>query len=120
MARFKFLPKRSKFGNIRTVYNNFTFDSKHEARYARDLDLRLKAKDVKSYEKQVKFPVIINEIKICDYIADFVVEHTDGRQEVIDCKGMLTDVYRLKKKLVEAIYKVKIVEVYNKYKPPHL
>lgn len=112
MATFKYIKnKPSKFGNIKTLYNGFMYDSKHEARYARELDLRVKAKDIVSYEKQVRFPIVINEIKICDYVCDFIVLKNDKSQEVIDCKGMLTDVYKLKKKLVEAIYKVKIIEI---------
>ena len=113
MSTFKFLKTKSKFGNIKTLYNGRVYDSKHEGRYARDLDLRLKGKDIKSVEPQVSFPIIINGQKICDYISDFVVEHNDGTHEVIDCKGKLTDVYKIKKKLVEAVYGVKIVEVYN-------
>ena len=34
------------------------------------------------------------------YTADFVVEYADGRVEVIDVKGMRTDVYKLKRKLL--------------------
>ncbi|MBU6390533.1 DUF1064 domain-containing protein, partial [Patescibacteria group bacterium] len=34
----------------------------------------------------------------------------DGREEIVDVKGMKTAVYRLKKKLVEAQYGIKIIE----------
>lgn len=34
------------------------------------------------------------------YIADFLVKYSDGREEVVDVKGMRTDVYKLKKKLL--------------------
>lgn len=105
--------KASKYGNIRTMYDGFEYDSKHEAIFARDLDLRIKGKDIKSYEKQVSFPVVVNGKKICVYKADFVITHNNGTTEVVDCKGKLTDVYKLKKKLVEATYDIIITEIYR-------
>ena len=60
---------------------------------------------------QMPFQVILNEKKICKYIADFKVTYADGRVEIVDVKGVRTDVYRLKKKLVEAQYGITIVEV---------
>lgn len=60
---------------------------------------------------QVPFQVVLNGIKICKYIADFKVTYADGRVEIVDVKGVRTDVYRLKKKLVEAQYGIKIIEV---------
>ena len=35
----------------------------------------------------------------------------DGRIEYVDVKGVKTDIYRIKKKLVEALYSIKIKEV---------
>lgn len=113
MQTFQYLKTNSKMRNIKTVYSGFTYDSKHEAFFARDLDLRVRGKDIKSYTKQVSFPITINGIKICVYRADFVIEHNNGSQEVVDCKGKLTDVYKIKKKLVEATYGIKITEIYR-------
>lgn len=38
------------------------------------------------------------------YYADFVVTYVDGHKEVVDVKGVRTDVYKLKKKLLLAKY----------------
>lgn len=105
-------------GNIRTEYNGVMYHSIKEADYARQLDIRVKGKDIKSWQGQVAFPIVINGEPICKYIADFVVVYPDGRQEIIDVKPfdkrtgkfLLKDIYKIKKKLVEAIYKVKIIE----------
>jgi hypothetical protein len=63
---------------------------------------------------------MIDGVKVCDYIADFSyidVNETGlqgqiGCEVVEDVKGFKTDVYKLKKKLVEALYRgTKIIEI---------
>ena len=107
--------KRSKYGNQKTVYNGMTFDSKREAAFCAELDMLKrasnKAEKVISYECQVPFQIIHFEKKICKYIADFVVKYADGSEKIIDVKGVRTDVFKLKKKLVEAQFGVIIHEV---------
>ena len=44
------------------------------------------------------------------YYADFKYTK-DGKQVYEDSKGVRTAIYRLKKKIVEAVYNIKIVEV---------
>lgn len=109
---------RSKMGNVMTRYGGVTYHSMKEANYARELDARLRGKDISKWEGQVRFPIVINGQKICDYVADFVVTHPDGKQEVIDVKPfdrktgkfLHTATFSLKRKLVEAIYGVRIIE----------
>jgi len=38
------------------------------------------------------------------YVADFLVTYADGRKEIVDCKGVRTSVYRLKKRLFAEKY----------------
>ena len=98
---------RSKYGAIRTTYRGVTYASKAEAKYAEGLDLLMKARGkygVKAWSGQPRFPMVVNGHKICTYIADFLVTYGDGRQEVVDVKGMETSVFRLKKKLYAALY----------------
>lgn len=100
--------RNNKYGAIKTEYNGRMFDSKKEAGYAETLDMLRKAKDPKDrvvdIEYQPKFPCVINDKKVCTYIADFRVKYADGREEVVDVKGKKTAIYSLKKKLVEALY----------------
>lgn len=101
---------QNKYRAIKTVYNGVKYDSKKEAHYARELDLRLKAKDIIRYERQPIFVLqpaykkdgrMIREIR---YIADFKVFYPDGLIEIIDCKGMKTRDYLIKKKMFEYRY----------------
>jgi len=105
----------SKYGNTRSSYNGRVFASKHEASAAAQLDMLRFAKDPKqrvgSVEYQYRMPIVVNGVKICDYIADFFVKFADGHIEVQDAKGFRTDVYKLKKKMVKAVYGYDIVEV---------
>lgn len=104
----------SKYHNKKTIYNGVSFMSKKEAGYARTLDALKHAKDPKErvvvYVTQKPFQIELNGIKICKYICDFEVLYKDGHIEIVDCKGYKTDIYRLKKKLVEAQYGITIKE----------
>lgn len=109
------MSRMSKYRNVKTVVDGITFDSKKEAQYYGIYKSLMKAKNPKDrvvgLELQVPFPLEVNGKKIGKYIADFRVTYGDGRIEVIDVKGVKTAVYRLKKKLVSALYGVDIVEV---------
>lgn len=116
MKNYLVIPKTlSKYRNVQTEYNGIKFMSKKEAEYAMQLDWQRKATSprdrVVEYECQVPFQIVLNGKKICKYLADFRVKYADGREEIIDVKGVRTDVYRLKKKLVEAQYGIQIIEV---------
>lgn len=106
-------------------YNGFRYDSGFEANYAAELDLRLKAKDIKGYDKQVNLNLIVNGFIVCQYRIDFIIYHNDGTTEYVECKGYPTDYWKLKWKLFEALYSIKpdvklsIVQQ-GKFKPPKL
>lgn len=110
----KTLKKGNKYGSKKTEYNGVFYDSKREANFAAHLDNLKHAVDPKEkvidVKRQVPYPIQINNQHICKYLADFVVVYGDGRTEVIDVKGFKTEVYRLKKKMVEAQYGIKIIE----------
>lgn len=101
---------RSKYNAKKTTIDGITFDSKKEAAYYRGLLLRGKAGEIKEFKNQVRFELIPKFRKngvthrAAHYVADFVVEYSDGRTEVIDVKGMRTALYKLKRKMFEFRY----------------
>jgi hypothetical protein len=103
--------KRSKFNNKKVCADGHKFDSLKEYEYYRELLMRQRCGDVVSFEMQVPFAVVVNDKKICKYKADFVERLKSGLFVVVDVKGFRTPIYRLKKKLVEAIHGITIVEV---------
>jgi hypothetical protein len=99
---------RSKYRNKPTVFDGITYHSKKEADFAATLKIQMHAqgKDkVESWERQIRIPLFVNDRKICDYIVDFRVRYADGRRELVEVKGMWTDVAKLKRKLFEAIWR---------------
>ena len=50
------------------------------------------------------FPCVVNGKKVCLYKADFRYKNSEGVMIVEDTKGIETPMFRLKKKLVEALY----------------
>lgn len=102
----------SKYNNKKTEIDGFLFDSKREANRYVELKLLERAGEIENLELQPKYSVDINGKHICNYFADFRYFDSYNKSIVIeDAKGMRTDVYKIKKKLVEAIYSITIVEV---------
>lgn len=101
----------TKYGAKKTEVDGFVFDSKAEANRYSELVLAERAGEISNLVVQPMFPLIVNDKKIGKYIADFQYTDRDGNRVVEDVKGVSTPVYRLKKKLVEAIYDIHIVEV---------
>lgn len=99
-----------KYRNVKTVIDGITFDSKKEAARYAELKILLKGKVISNLELQPSFPVVVNDKKICVYKADFSYTE-NGKSAIEDVKGVRTPVYRLKKKLVEALYGIKIIEI---------
>jgi hypothetical protein len=104
MTHYQKYWRPNKYGNIHQTYNGYTYASKFEAEYAAELDLRVKGKDIEGWERQVKIPIEINNYHICNYYVDFLIYHNDGSKELVEIKGMETDLWRIKRKLLEAIY----------------
>lgn len=102
----------SKYRAVKTEVDGHLFDSKREAERYRQLMLMLQNGDISHLVLQPKFPIIVEGMNVCSYIADFAYDdRSAGRRIVEDVKGFKTTVYRLKKKLVKACYGIDIVEV---------
>jgi hypothetical protein len=102
-------PKPGRIRSTKTVVDGMTFDSKREAQRWHELILEQRAGHISALRRQVPFAITINRMHVCDYIADFVYVR-NGAEVVEDSKGFRTEMYRLKKKLVRAVYGVEIVE----------
>jgi len=86
------------------------FPSKAEARHYAQLKLLERAGDIRDLRLQPTYPVHLGGEKICTYRADFSYNDFKGHH-VVDVKGFKTPLYKLKKKLVEAVYGITIEEV---------
>jgi len=100
----------TKYKAIKTEVDGIMFASKKEAMRYKELKFLRGEYRISDLTLQPKFPVEICGKKICTYVADFLY-YENGEKIIEDVKGVKTPVYRLKKKLVEAIYNITIKEV---------
>ena len=100
----------NKYHAKRTEVDGHTFDSAKEARRYSELKLLERAGEIVGLRLQPKFPLVVNDTKIADYKGDFEYRDASGRRILEDTKGFKTPVYRLKKKLVRALYGIEILE----------
>lgn len=99
--------KQSKYKNKKVVYNGIKFDSQKERNYYIKLKLledKGKIKDLKlqvKFELQPKFKSGNKNIQAISYIADFTYLDEENKLHIIDTKGVRTDVYKIKKKMMQ-------------------
>ena len=102
--------KRNKYGAKKTTVDGITFDSKWEAQRWGELKAMERGGLVRDLERQVKYDIVVNDEKICRYIADFrykIVDDNGGTKEVVeDAKGFETADFKIKKKLMRAVHQI--------------
>lgn len=96
----------NKYHNKKCFYKGMTFDSKKERDYYVILEMMLKNKQITDLKTQVKFELQPSfkfkgkTIRSINYIADFTYVK-DGKLIIVDTKGYRTEVYKLKKKMMQ-------------------
>ncbi|WP_132995794.1 DUF1064 domain-containing protein [Sporanaerobacter acetigenes] len=102
--------KTNKYNNQKTIVDEIEFDSKKEAEYYCMLKILKQAGEIRDfglqprYELQPSFEKNGEKYRAITYIADFVIVNNDGTTEVIDVKGVETQVFKIKKKMFEYQY----------------
>lgn len=114
ITRAEYLASTKKKGRIRGAQKINTPDGKFDskAEYERWCELKLLQLGGKIFNlrRQVAYPIEINGIHICVWIADYVyTDFKTGKEVAEDLKGISTDVFKLKRKMVEAYYGFKIL-----------
>lgn len=99
-----FIKRYSKYHAKSSIYKDSIYHSQKEAGYAAELDLRIKAGEIKSWRRQVRISLDVYGEHICNYYIDFELTYPDESIEMVEVKGFETEVWRLKWKLFEAIY----------------
>ena len=110
---------KSKYRNRRTN----GFDSAKEWRRNQELETLPRAGEISELNRQVPF-VLMSSYTIADettrqgfrtvreirYIADFTYRLKDGTRIIEDVKGMQTDVFKIKRKLLERKIALGVIE----------
>ncbi|RPJ00146.1 MAG: DUF1064 domain-containing protein [Deltaproteobacteria bacterium] len=120
--------KRPKYGNKKVRADGYVFDSLKERDRYFQLRLMEKAGEIKALEVHPTYPFEINGMLVSHYEGDFRYErpNADGTRTMVleDVKSKparrgkgkkrfstRTETYRVKKKLMQAVYGITITEV---------
>jgi len=107
---------RSKYKAVPTVVDGVRFASKAEAKRDWELQQLAKAGDIINLKRQPRFPLVVNGVKVCTYVADWQYEeiqvvrpklcraYSVRKPVVEDKKGFRTKEWALKFKLAKALY----------------
>lgn len=108
--------KKSKYKNKKVTYDGEKFDSIKEARRYQELKLLLRAGAISGLRLQVPYELIPAQYingkcveRSVKYIADFVYAE-NGKEVVEDAKGVRTDTYKIKKKLMLYVHGIRLKE----------
>ena len=100
-----------KLGRIRNIappalrtYAGRVYHSKSEAKYAFELDALKAAGRIKDWTPQVAREIVVEGVKICKVVIDFEVIPIAGKPWYIEVKGVESEVYKLKRKLLRACF----------------
>lgn len=104
--------EKHKYHNKPTVIEGVWFASRREARTYQTLVILERAGKITNLRRQVSYNLEVNGILICRYIADFVYRDVERDVNVVaDAKGMQTQIYKLKKKMMKVLLGIDILEL---------
>jgi Protein of unknown function (DUF1064) len=104
----------SKYGAIPVEIDGVRFASKAEGRRYAELKLAESAGIIRDLKLQPRFPFEIGGELMFTYVGDFVYDDVQTKIKVVeDVKGVQTPVYKLKKKIIEKYYGIKITEIHH-------
>jgi len=104
LKHFSREPKAQKYRNRRVQFRGMSFDSVGERdRYIALLQDQ-EAGRISDLERQVRFPLVVNGVTVCHYVADFQYVDKNALLVVEDFKGVATDIFKLKAKMFKAQY----------------
>lgn len=100
----------NKYGNHKCQYKGIKFDSKKECEYFIYLEALEAQGEISELQRQVRFELQPSfnhngkTIRSITYVADFTFKDQDGQLHIVDVKGSratMTEVYKLKKKMMQ-------------------
>jgi hypothetical protein len=108
-----YLPAQRKYRNRPGSEDGIHFDSQAEMQRYRQLKLLQAYGQISKLvadKKMLRYALKVNDLLICKYEADFQYV-SDGQTVTEDVKGFRTPQYKIKKKLMKAIYGIEIQEI---------
>ena len=107
--------KKTKYNNKITELDGIKFHSRKESLRYSQLKLYEKGGLIENLRLQVAYELIPKLVingkteRAIKYVADFVYTDTVNNREVVeDVKGMITDIFKIKYRLMKQIYNIDI------------
>ena len=97
----------NKYGNQKTQYKGISFDSKKECNFYIYLEQLEAQGEISELQRQVRFELQPSfeykgkRIRAITYVADFTFYDKEGKYHIVDTKGVKTEAYKLKKKMMQ-------------------
>ena len=108
----------NKYNAKKTEVDGIVFDSKRESEYYMKYREMFVKGEIKNLQRQVKYTLMEaytngegKKIRKMEYVADFVYEDLEGKTHIIDTKGVITDKFKLKKKIFDYKYYPLYIEI---------
>ena len=96
-----------KYGAVATWVDGMRFASGKEAARYSELKLMERAGVISNLELQPRFPMVLNGALVTTYVADFGYDESGGHV-IEDVKGVQTPEFKIKAKLMAAIYNITV------------
>lgn len=94
--------RKKKYGNSSCTCNHSHIHrSRFEAHVCNELHLEYPNEDIKT---EVKFPMIVEGVLICNHYMDFVVYRKTDTVLAVEAKGFSTSTWKIKSKLFVALF----------------
>lgn len=111
-GKLNHIPHRTKYKNKKITVDGITFDSKKEAQRYSELKILERGGKISQlvlqprFELQESFKKNGKTYRKIEYVADFMYRDNEKNVTIVeDVKGVKTDVYKLKRKMFEKVYK---------------
>lgn len=108
----------TKYHSRKVILDGMEFDSHREGRRYRELSLLQRAGEISDLRTQVKYTLIPAQKKpsggterAVTYTADFVYRDNAGKEIVEDAKGVKTQQYIIRRKLLLYVHGIEVREV---------
>lgn len=108
----------TKYHSRKVTVDGIEFDSRREANRYAELLLLQRAGEISDLQLQKKYTLIPSQKKpsggterACTYTADFAYKDKTGREIVEDSKGMRTQQYIIRRKLMLYVHGIEVKEV---------
>ena len=106
----KKVKKRSKYNNVKVELDGHVFDSIKECNVYIQLRMLLRANEISDLRLQAEYELNEGGTHSLKYFADFeYIEN--GIKRTVDVKGFRTKVYLKKKRLMQKVHGIEIIEM---------